>query len=225
MSIEWTEIAKEHTILGEMPGILRDAAHQRSFDKGQLLYQRGQSPEAMLFVLRGEVCLVRHAQNGAECILQRVKTGFVAEASLDAHSYHCDVVGTHDGSLLAFPRVLFQTALDDEPAFYHAWSRLLAQEIRRLRAQNERLSLNSAAARILHYIESEGENGRIVLNQTRKAWAAELGLSHEVLYRTLRRLREKGEILINERQIALATQDTVKKTGIRGSCTRADVKP
>lgn len=80
---------------------------------------------------------------------------------------------------------------------------MLAREIRRLRAQSERLTLNSASDRILHYIETEGEDGRIVLDRTRKVWATELGLTHEVLYRTLRKLREDGAIVIDGRQIAL----------------------
>ncbi|MCB1797687.1 MAG: winged helix-turn-helix domain-containing protein, partial [Gammaproteobacteria bacterium] len=63
--------------------------------------------------------------------------------------------------------------------------------------------LNSAADRILHYMETEGSDGVIILNQTRKSWAAELGLTHEVLYRTLRRLRESGDIFPDGEKIAL----------------------
>jgi hypothetical protein len=51
------------------------------------------------------------------------------------------------------------------------------------RSQCERLALNSAADRIEHYIESEGRDGRLELKRTRKAWAAELGLTHEALKR------------------------------------------
>ncbi len=39
------------------------------------------------------------------------------------------------------------------------------------------------------YLESEGSDGSVSLTQTRKAWAAELGLSHEALYRTLKKLQ------------------------------------
>ncbi|MCD6040705.1 MAG: putative Dnr-like transcriptional activator, partial [Burkholderiales bacterium] len=52
--------------------------------------------------------------------------------------------------------------------------------------------LRGAAERIEHYIESEGENGRIELPRTRKAWAAELGLTHEALYRARADLRRSG---------------------------------
>ncbi len=52
-----------------------------------------------------------------------------------------------------------------------------------------------AAQRIVHYIETEGRGGVLVLEQSRKAWAAELGLSHEALYRTLRRLQADGTLV------------------------------
>ena len=79
----------------------------------------------------------------------------------------------------------------------------LAREVRKLRAQCERLSLHGAAERIMHYIETEGIEGALELSQSRKAWAAELGLTHEVLYRTLSRLQAEGELEINDRRIAV----------------------
>jgi CRP/FNR family transcriptional regulator, dissimilatory nitrate respiration regulator len=80
----------------------------------------------------------------------------------------------------------------------------IAREVRRLRAQCERLSLHGAADRIIHYIEAEGSNGIVILNQTRKAWAAELGLTHEALYRALRRLQTDGTLDIDGGRVAIA---------------------
>lgn len=157
----------------------------------------------MLCVLSGELQLIRHTPNGSDIVLQRSRGGFVAEASLDATSYHCDVIAATDGQVLMFPRAAFQAALESDPTFNQAWIRLLAREVRRLRAESERRSLKSAAERILHYIESEGSDGEIALKQTRKSWAAELGIAHEVLYRTLRQLCERGDIVTEGNRISL----------------------
>jgi hypothetical protein len=59
--------------------------------------------------------------------------------------------------------------------------------------------LHAAADRIEHYIESEGQDGRLQLHATRKSWAAELGLTHEALYRALARLRRAGRIGVIEK--------------------------
>ncbi len=154
-------------------------------------------------MLCGEIRLLRRSAAGAEMIVQRSRGGFVAEASLDSAVYHCDIVGASDGRLLTFPRTAFQAALESDATFNRAWIRLLAGEVRRLRARSERLSLKSAAERVIHYLETEGIEGAVILSQSRKAWAAELGLSHEALYRTLRQLQDSDRVHIDGQRIAL----------------------
>lgn len=203
MRIDWKTIEAEQPALITIPTALREAARLRPFTKGQTLFQQGERPAGMLFILTGEIRLLRRTPTGAEIILQRACSGFIAEASLDAGAYHCDVSAASDGQLLLFPRTVFKTALESDNAFNRTWIGLLAAEVRRLRARSERLTLNSAAERILHYLEAEGTDGMVILTQTRKAWAAELGLSHEVLYRTLRTLREDKTIQVDGQRIAL----------------------
>jgi CRP-like cAMP-binding protein len=96
--------------------------------------------------------------------------------------------------LLAFPIDAFRRALADDARFRAFWMSRLAREVRALRSQCERLALRKAADRIEHYIESEGKDGRLELARSGKAWAAELGLTHEALYRALARLRRAGLI-------------------------------
>lgn len=201
--IDWAAIVRERPVLGAVPLSLRAAAGMRSFSAGQTLQHRGERPTAMLFVLAGEVRLVRRSRSGAEIILQRARNGFVAEASMESKAYHCDVIAAADGRLLKFAIPAFRAVLDDDASFRRFWIGHLAGEVRKLRAQCERLSLNSAAERILHYLDAEGTDGIVTLTQSRKSWAAELGLTHEALYRTLRRLREEGVLSVDGDRIVL----------------------
>ena len=159
-----------------------------------------------MLVLSGEVRLIRRDPHGREVVLQRSTGGFIAEASLDNRVYHCDALAAQASMLLVFPAMAFLAALDQDVAFRRAWQSLLAREVRKLRSQCERLSLNSAADRILHYIEAEGSNGVLNLTQSKKAWAAELGLTHEALYRTLRRLQDGGELRVDGRQWSVCSR-------------------
>ncbi len=202
MTIDWDAIIHAQPALAVVPAALREAAQLRVFAGGETLYRRGDRPSAMLWVLDGELRLVRTAVDGSQLIMQRVRSGFIAEASMEASAYHCDVVAAAAGRVLRFPLPVFRAVLEQDAAFRQAWMRGLAQEVRALRAQNERLGLHSAAERVLHYLETEGRDGAVTLTQSRKAWAAELGLSHEVLYRTLRRLREEGRVRIDGNTIA-----------------------
>ena len=207
MFIDWEQLAEKQPALLVIPEGLRRAARIRSCSRGERLFRLGQPPEAMLFVLNGEIRLLRHDSRGTETILQRSGGGFVAEASLEARRYHCDVVAATEALVLLFPRALFLAELEQNTLFNRAWIQQLSREVRALRSRCERLSLNSAVDRIVHYIEVEGRNGAIVLNQTRKSWAAELGLTHETLYRTLRQLREVGDIRIDGDMISLCLKD------------------
>jgi CRP-like cAMP-binding protein len=186
-----------------IPPTLQQCAEQRRFDAGATLFRPGEMPRSMFYVLCGEIRLVRRERNGMEVILQRSLSGFFAEASLEAEHYHCDAVAARTSLVLCIPIQAFRDALEADRVFRQTWMALLAREVRTLRAKCERLCLNGAKDRILHYIESEGEAGMVQLKQTRKAWATELGLTHETLYRTLHRLQQQGIIRIEANRIKL----------------------
>jgi CRP-like cAMP-binding protein len=192
MTCDWPALAAVHPDLAHIPSALREAARLKEYAVGEAAFRQGERPKAMLYVLDGEVRLLRRSRGGAEVVLQRSRGGFFAEASLEAKAYHCDAVAAAASRLLVFPIRAFREALDHDAAFRNAWMALLAREVRKLRARCERLSLHSAAERILHAIESEGTAGTLTLMQSRKAWAADLGLTHEALYRSLARLQEEG---------------------------------
>jgi CRP-like cAMP-binding protein len=166
------------------------------------LFHAGARPVAMYCVLAGEVRLVRTSRGGGEVILQRATRGPIAEASLDQPAYHCDAVAARPAAVLAIPRPAVVAALAHEP-FRTAWIAHLARELRRVRAQSERLALRSARERILHYVETEGRDGEVLLAGSLKDWAGELGLTHEALYRTLAALRRSGSLAIDGRRLVL----------------------
>lgn len=212
--MDWQALLASQPVLASIPPELRGLAEQRKIEAGKTLFRLGDRPRGVFCVVAGEVRLVRRARNGAEIILQRSRGGFFAEASLYGERYHCDAVSTQPGTLLYFPAQAFRAALSKDAAFREAWMTHLASELRTLRAQCERLSLKSAEARIVHYIDTEGTGGVVTLTESRKAWASQLGLTHEVLYRTLRRLQSSGMLRINANRIILLAR-TKDRRGTR----------
>lgn len=180
--------------LAKFPASLAAAAQPLRLAGGERLFSIGERPRRMYYVLSGELRLTRASRAGGETILQRTRRGFLAEASLEADAYHCDAVAAAASALLAFPIAELRRLLDADPAFRNAWMTHLAGEVRRLRARCERLSLKGAEARILHYLETEAQDDAGVAIVSRKAWAAELGLTHEALYRALARLTGRGAV-------------------------------
>ena len=202
--MNWQALIETLPDLAVIPPKLRAVADRLEFETGETLFRLGDRLKGVFCVVAGEVRLVRRARNGAEIILQRARGGFFAEASIAAGKYHCDAVTAETSELLRFPAEAFRATLAADAIFRDAWIDHLAHEVLKLRAQCERLGLRSAAQRIIHYIESEGTDGVVILTESRKAWAAELGLTHEALYRTLRRLQADGTLDIGSNRITLS---------------------
>lgn len=202
-SMDWSSLmAMEHSA-GLIPSELRALAKRINAKTGATLFRIGDPVRHVHLVIQGEARLIRLDRHGDVVNLQRSRGGFIAEASLDSQTYHCDAVTTEPTTLLLFPATAFRNALEIDPTFRREWQSLLAKEVRKLRAQCERLSLNSAVDRINHYIESEGLHGEVHLSQTRKALAAELGLSHEALYRALRRMQNEGSLIVEKNRLVM----------------------
>ena len=211
--VEWEALVAVQGQLAAVPAALRQDARRVEAAAGQPVFRTGARPTKIFWVLDGEVRLVRRSPEGAEIVLQRASSGFVAEASLDSPRYHCDAVAVAPSRLLAFPIEQFRQALNEDERFRRFWMGRLAREVRALRSQCERLALHGAADRIEHYIASEGDRGRLELSCTRKAWAAELGLTHEALYRALAELQRSGRISAAQKEGSIVL--TIRPRGVK----------
>lgn len=200
--LDWTALSQESPLLAALPEPARRLARSLEIPRQGTLFARGGRPQAMFFVLAGEVRLVRRSTSGGEIVLQRTRHGFLAEASLDQPTYHCDAIAAEASRLLAIPRAAFSDALAGGD-FRGMWIAHLARELRRMRVHSERLSLKTARERIVHFIETEGDQGTIELKHSRKDWAAELGLTHEALYRALARMKTSGELMVEQSRLTL----------------------
>ncbi len=182
------------TLLVLLPSSLQVQCTSLTCAKGERLFDQGQSPERMFYICNGEAVLQRVGLHGASLVLQRVREGFISEASLQSNSYHCEGTVTAAGNLVSIPIPSIKQELLTNPDFAMRWVAMLNKEVKRLRAQCERLSLKSVKDRLLHLIETEGEDGKLALGTGLKSIAAELSVSHEALYRTVADL-EKQNIL------------------------------
>jgi CRP/FNR family transcriptional regulator, dissimilatory nitrate respiration regulator len=201
-TLDWKSLAPESPLLAALPESARRLTQSLEIQRQGAVFGRGDRPQAMFFVLSGEVRLLRRSRSGGEIVLQRTRRGFLAEASLDQPNYHCDAVAAEPTRLLVIPRKGFTDALA-VTAFRDRWIAHLARELRKVRAHTERLSLKTARERIVHFIETEGDAGVVDLNQSKKDWAAELGLTHEALYRTLAEMEKRGELTLGKSRLTL----------------------
>jgi len=188
-------------LLNLLPDTLAQTAEHLPLHRGERLFEQDNAPQRMFYVSSGEVALERCGENGERVILQRVRNGFLAEASLSSARYHCDAIVTRSGAAVGLHIDTLRNALQHNSDFAMRWVAMLSTEIRKLRSRCERLSLRGIEARLLHLIDSEGENGCLVVSSTLKNLAAELGVSHEALYRELTRMEQAGRIVRHEGEL------------------------
>ena len=193
-----------------LKSLLPEAVHalctHKHLKKGTLLFKTGKKPEWMYFVLSGEVTLERLSQNGDSVVLQRTRHGFVSEASLQSPKYHCDAVVVANSEIIQIPIQTLADALSTDPAFAGRWINMLNQEVKRLRLQCERLSMKSVKDKVLHLINTEGQNGKYQVSTGLKSLAGELGITHEAMYRTLAALEKSKTIRREDGLLALTNK-------------------
>jgi CRP-like cAMP-binding protein len=201
-NIDWSRLEPLSSLIEGLPEGARRSSRLMHVPGSSYLFRGGDKPAGLYFVISGDVRLTRQSRRGATIVLQRSRRGFIAEASLSQPAYRCDAVVSEPSELLLINRHAFQAALADD-GYRAKWLNHLTRELHHVRALAERLSLKSAEERIVHFLETEGTDGAVTMQCTKKEWAAELGLSHEALYRTLARMERCGAIEIDGSRIRL----------------------
>jgi len=200
-----------HTIIDPeliqlLPSKLVSECQVVEFSKGELLFFEGNKPLWMFYVAKGEVALIRHSTEGETAYLQRQQKGFVGEASLVSERYHCHAIALIHSNMIKVPIQGLKDWLARDAEFSMRWIRMLSAEVRRVRLQNERLSLPTIRARLLHLLNTESTAGVYRLQGSIKLLAQQLAVSYEALYRCFAALEKEGQLVRKEKIISLANK-------------------
>jgi len=180
-----------------LPPNVRAAGTKRALKKGQPLFRAGQRTVGLYEIVSGRVRLVRVDPSGREAILHRADTGdTMTEASLFSPTYHCDAIATTAARVRLYPKAEILAEFARNPEAARAFMARLAHQVMALRMRLERRNIHSARDRVRHFLAvNVGADGRtVMLPGPVKELAADLGLTHEALYRTLARMAADGEI-------------------------------
>lgn len=195
------------TVEDWLPVKVRRAAIDRELKTNETLFRLGSKAVGMYEVISGRVRLCRVDSTGREIVLHVAGPGeTLAEASLYSAEYHCDAVANTDATVRFFPKRELLAAFEMNPKTAQAFTKMLAHQVMRLRTSIEQRNIRSARERVRHFLAlNVGPDSRTVrLRGTLKDLAAEIGLTHEALYRTLAALEVSGEIRRKGRIIVLS---------------------
>lgn len=187
-----------------LPAAVRAKATDRKLKAGEALFRLGDKPLNFYEVIAGRVRLSRVDSSGREVILYVAgPSETLAEASLYSAAYHCDAIASTAATLRAYPKAALLAAFAKDRKAAQAFTATLARQVMNLRTRIEQRNIRSARDRVRHYLTVNADAGVVTLRGTLKDLAAELGLTHEALYRTLGALERSGEIKRGRGRIAL----------------------
>ncbi len=190
-----------------LPAAVRAASVDRKLKSGEALFRLGDKTAGFCEVIAGRVRLARVDRSGHEIVLHVAGPGeTIAEASLFSPAYHCDAIASSDAVVRIYPKSAVLAAFEQDRKAAQAFTATLARQVMNLRTRIEQRNIRSARERVRHFLGvNAGDDGRTVsLRGTVKDLAAELGLTHEALYRTLAALERSGEIKRGKGKITLA---------------------
>ncbi len=194
-----------------LPSELRQEARERELVSGEVLFHHQDTAQYVFALKKGRIRIERSTCEGNLVIFNIVRAGeSFAESALFTKTYHWNAVVEIPSSVIYYPKNIVWQVLNDQP---HLALKLLPKLDRQSQSLEKLLllrSIRSARARLLQYIllSTLPEQTKVQFDRSYKDIADELGLSAEVLYRSLSELERSGVISRQGREIKLLVSKT-----------------
>ena len=180
-----------------LPAKIQNSGIERGLVAGQMLFDQGDAAVGVYEVVIGKVRQVRIDPEGRDVVVGIAGPGgMIAEASLFSRTHDCAATAVTNAVVRLYRKATLLAQLERDPRAALSFMATLVEQILNLRIRLERRSIPSARDRVRHYLTTNvgGKERTVDLPSTLKDLAAELGLTHETLYRTLAEMRANGEI-------------------------------
>lgn len=170
----------------------------RDYPKNAIVTQQDEPAEYVHVVLKGRVALTAESLDGSNTIVTSFGDGelFVTAAAVLQLPHLVSARTTAPSRILLIPASRFRAALQSEPALALFMVDRLASHWRLLVGHLRELKLLTAVERLANYlvVQSGVSQGHASfrLTEDRRTIAAQLGMRHECLSRSLRQLRSHG---------------------------------
>lgn len=184
---------------------LEAIARRRRLGPDQMLFQEGE-PCSGFFVLElGAIQLTRVSETpGAHPTLAIVLpvASFAEAAMFGGEDFPVSATAIKPSVVVHFPKAPFLAALREDPALALAVIHAQAVWLRKLTQKVEQLTGSDSLGRLRRWLNEQLPLGRAFpLPMTKKALAAQLGMTPETLSRALRSLQDEGALEVQGREV------------------------
>lgn len=192
--------------INQLPAALQAVVTYQNLSNGQALFHRNEVSKAVYAVKSGQIRLLHYTKSGQAISHYTIYAGEIcAEIALFLNTYTCSAIAEEPTQVLVFPKQEFLNMLQQDSAFAIAFMRQVSYRLHMAKVMVELRSIRSAQERVLHYLRliAPPEKNTVMLEQPLKNIASELGITPEVLSRTLTQLATEGAIAREKRKIIL----------------------
>lgn len=160
------------------------------------MFRQGDKTVGMFFLKSGRLRMQRVTPDGCTVTLHVVRAGETcAEASLFSSRYHCDMLAETDVEVWRYPKADLVHSLRGNPDSLWDFAGRVARELHGMRQRYELKQIRSAPERVLQFLRVHCDDAGVYhAIGTLKDMAAELGLTHEALYRAMASLEKTNRI-------------------------------
>jgi CRP-like cAMP-binding protein len=190
--------------------MLKVESTTRVLEAGEHLFRQGDKAEAIFEVEQGQLRMVRHTSDSRPVIVRSSRSGeLFAEASLFSDFYHCDALAVVRTRVRRYAKRHLLAAFRKDAESALGFTAILARQVQALCARLELRNVRSARDRVLQtlIVAADARDRTVWLNGTLKDLAAEIGLTHEALYRALAALERNGKVRRRGDRIVLTGED------------------
>jgi CRP/FNR family cyclic AMP-dependent transcriptional regulator len=182
--------------------------HKRTFRSGEVILLEGEAPQAVYFIVHGQVRIYRLSPEGREQVLKRLGPGeaFNFVPVLDGGPNPSSAMAWTDVTVYVIERSHFVQMVREHPALTMAILTDFAAKLRHITALAEDLSLRTVGARLAKLLLTQAaEKEAAPRRMTQQEMAAQLGTVREVVGRALTEL--EGESLIRKERHCIIILD------------------
>ncbi len=192
---------------------LLDASRVVDLDAGQFVFRLGDTCEAFVILLDGQVRVQLASAGGREVALYRIAPGGpcpLTTSCLFSHEHYPAEALTESAiRALTIPKPYFEQLLQRSASFrgyvFEGFARRLTDVIGRIEA----IALTSIDSRLATALVSLHDDGRQAI--THQALAVELGTAREVVSRNLKRMEGHGWLSLGRGRIAVLDADALRR--------------
>jgi len=180
--------------------------HERTFRRGEVILLEGEAPQAVYFVVYGQVRIYRLSLEGREQVLKRLGPGgaFNLVPVLDGGPNPSSAMAWTYVVVYAIERGHFVQMVHEHPALAVAVLTDFAAKLRHMTALVEDLSLRTVGARLAKLLLTQAaKEEEVPRRMTQQEMAAQLGTVREVVGRALAELEQEGLIRMERHRIVI----------------------